>query len=36
MRMVGEWLRDAERLLDIPVSLILPGQAVCKEYNLQN
>jgi hypothetical protein len=35
MRMVSEWLRDAKRLLDIPVNLILPDQAVRKEYNLQ-
>jgi hypothetical protein len=35
MRMFGEWLRDAERLLDIPITLILQGQAVGKEYNSQ-
>jgi hypothetical protein len=33
--MVGEWLRDAERLFDIPITLILQGQAARKEYNSQ-
>jgi len=33
--MVGELLRDAERLLDIPITLILQGQDVRKEYNSQ-
>jgi len=33
MRMVDERLRDAERLLDIPINLILQRQAVLKEYN---
>jgi hypothetical protein len=31
MPKLGEWLRDAERLLDIPITLILQGQAVRKE-----
>jgi hypothetical protein len=33
--MVGEWLRDAARLLDIPVNLILQGQTVREGYNSQ-
>jgi hypothetical protein len=35
MRIVYEWLRDAESLLDIPITLILQGQAVRKKYNSQ-
>jgi hypothetical protein len=36
VRIVDEWSRDAERLLDIPITLILQGQAVRKEYNSKN
>jgi len=33
IRVIDEWLRDAERLLDIPITLILQGQALRKEHN---